>query len=352
MALESLPDEHPARRDLLEVHGAASHSANLTRQLLAFARKQTITLEVLDLNQTVASILKMLGRLIGEDIELVWKPGAEIGLVRLDPTQIDQLLANLAVNARDAIHGVGRLVIETARVDLDAEYCEQNPGFMPGGYVLLTVSDNGCGMARETQAQIFEPFFTTKPLGSGTGLGLSTVYGIVKQNNGFIHVYSELGEGTTFRIYLPNHVAPGDGVATVQKKAVRQRGTETILLVEDEVGLLELGRRLLDRLGYVVIAANGPKEALAAAVEFEGQIDLLLTDVIMPEMNGRDLWLRLKELRPGLKSVFMSGYTADVIAHHGALEEGVHFLQKPFTMDGLATKLREALHDRGEERGG
>ena len=346
MAMEALPDDHPATRDLREVHAAASHSADLTRQLLAFARKQTITLEVLDLNKTVASILKMLGRLIGEDIELVWKPGTEIGLVRLDPTQVDQLLANLAVNARDAIQGVGRLVIETARVALDAEYCEQNPGFIPGHYVLLTVSDNGCGMTREIQAQIFEPFFTTKPLGSGTGLGLSTVYGIVKQNNGFIHVYSEPGEGTTFRIYLPSHTAIGDGTTAVQKKTMRQGGTETVLLVEDEIGLLQLGRRLLERLGYVVIAANGPKQALAAAVEFEGKIDLLITDVIMPDMNGRDLWLRLKELRPGLRSVFMSGYTADVIAHHGALEEGVHFLQKPFTMDGLATRIREALHDR------
>lgn len=352
MAMEALPDDHPATRDLREVHVAASHSANLTRQLLAFARKQTITLEVLDLNQSVSSILKMLGRLIGEDIELVWKPGAEIGLVRLDRTQIDQLLANLAVNARDAIQGVGRLVIETARVELDAEYCEQNPGFIPGHYVSLTVSDNGCGMTRETQAQIFEPFFTTKPLGSGTGLGLSTVYGIVKQNSGFVHVYSEPGKGTTFRIYLPSHAEPGEVAGSVPKEVVRPRGTETVLLVEDESGLLELGRRLLDRLGYVVITANGPRQALAAAVDYPGTIDLLLTDVIMPDMNGRDLWLQLKALRPGLKSLFMSGYTADVIAHHGALEEGVHFLQKPFTMDGLATKIREALHDRDEVRGG
>lgn len=348
MAVEELPEDHPAVRDLRQVQAAGRHSADLTRQLLAFARKQTIVPEVLNLNNAVESILKMLGRLIGEDIELIWRPGPDLWPVHMDPTQVDQVLANLAVNARDAIQGVGRLVIETERVGLDADYCDQHPGCAPGDYILLSVSDSGCGMAHEVQSQIFEPFFTTKPLGSGTGLGLSTVYGIVKQNKGFISVYSEPGQGSTFQIYLPCFRPPGDSVNVPQKVHGPHRGTETVLLVEDEFALLELGHRLLERLGYVVIAANGPTQALRAAVDFPDTIDLLITDVIMPEMNGRDLWLRLKALRPGLKSLFMSGYTADVIAHQGSLEEGVHFLQKPFTMAAFAQKIREAIE---EERG-
>lgn len=349
MAIESLPEEHPAVRELRQVQTAARHSADLTRQLLAFARKQTIVPEVLQLNDIVSSILKMLGRLIGEDIEIVWKPGKDLWNVRMDPNQIDQILANLAVNARDAIQGVGRLVIETERVRLDTEYCDQHPGFAPGDFAMISVSDNGCGMTKEVQAQIFEPFFTTKPLGSGTGLGLSTVYGIVKQNDGFISVYSEPGQGTTFQIYLPCFTWPGELASAPQKAIGPHGGVETVLLVEDEVGLLELGRRLLERLGYVVIAANGPIQALSAAEDFSDRIDLLITDVIMPEMNGRDLSLRLKALRPELKFLFMSGYTADVIAHQGALEDGVHFLQKPFTMDAFARKIREALEDESGE---
>jgi signal transduction histidine kinase/CheY-like chemotaxis protein len=343
MAIEALPADHQAVHDLAQVRAAATHSAELTRQLLAFARKQATAPEVLNLNDAVGSVLKMLGRLIGEDIALIWRPGLNLGPVRLDPTQLDQILANLAVNARDAIHGVGKLVIETEGVTLDALFCEQHPGFLPGRYVLLSVSDDGCGMTHETQTQIFEPFFTTKPLGSGTGLGLSTVYGIVKQNNGFINVNSEPGKGSTFRIYLPYFVTTDESRSGLQKPVEPHGGSETVLLVEDEVGLLELGRRLLERLGYVVIAANGSTQALAASAEYKGPIDLLVTDVIMPDMNGRDLWLRLQADRPGIKSLFMSGYTADVIAHQGALEEGVHFLQKPFTMDAFATKLREAL---------
>lgn len=345
MALEVLPEEHAAAQDLAQVRVAATHSAELTRQLLAFARKQTIAPEVLDLNATVASILKMLGRLIGEDIELVWRPGEHLPPVRLDPTQIDQILANLAVNARDAIQGVGKLTIETSHTELDATYCEQHPGCSPGHYVVLSIHDDGCGMTREIQAQIFEPFFTTKPLGSGTGLGLSTVYGIVKQNSGFIDVYSEVGRGTVFRIYLPSFSLVSEAPRDVMKGAAPRGGTETVLLVEDEAGLLELGRRLLERLGYVVLAANGPTEALSMAVDFPGHIDLLITDVIMPEMNGRELWMRLKELRPTMKSLFMSGYTADVIATQGSLEPGVNFLQKPFTMDSFSSKIRDVLSE-------
>jgi len=262
----------------------------------------------------------------------------------MDPAQIDQILANLTVNARDAIAGVGKVTIETGQVTFDAAYCENHAGFIPGQYVLLAVSDNGCGMDKLVLEQLFDPFFTTKPLGRGTGLGLATVYGIVKQNQGFINVYSEPGQGTTFKIYLPRY-ASSDPVSArlMPPPAAAPTGAETVLLVEDEEALLKLGQLLLERLGYAVLAAGSPSEALKLAGTYPGVIHLLLTDVIMPEMSGRDLWQRLGALRPGLKCLFMSGYTANVIAHHGVLDEGVHFLQKPFSKEVLATKLREVL---------
>lgn len=344
MALEQTAPDSPLHADLLEIQKAAQRSADLTRQLLAFARRQTIVPQVLDLNDTIAGMLKMLGRLIGENIDLLWKPAGQMWSVNMDPAQIDQILANLVVNARDAISGVGKIVIETGQVTFDEAYCETHAGFIPGSYVLLAVNDNGCGMDRAVQEQIFDPFFTTKPQGKGTGLGLATVYGIVKQNHGFINVYSEPGNGTSFKIYLPRHASDHASIRLMPAPPAPPTGTETVLLVEDEAGLLELAARLLERLGYTVLAAENPIQAIELAETHVGAIHLLLTDVIMPEMSGRDLWQRLETIRPGLKCLFMSGYTANVIAHHGVLDPGVHFLQKPFSRQVLAMKLREVLY--------
>jgi PAS domain S-box-containing protein len=344
LALERTAPDSTLHADLLEIQNAAQRSADLTRQLLAFARKQTIAPKVLDLNDTIAGMLKMLGRLIGEDIDLLWKPTDPLWPVRMDPAQIDQILANLVVNARDAISGVGKITIETGQAIFDEAYCETRVGFIPGQYVLLAVSDDGCGMDKVILAQLFDPFFTTKPVGRGTGLGLATVYGIVKQNQGFVNVYSEPGQGTTFKIYLPRYAASDPVSVRPPEPAVMPTGTETVLLVEDEEALLKLSERLLERLGYTVLAANHPNVALHLAETYPGKIHLLLTDVIMPDMSGRDLWERLGVVRPGLKCLFMSGYTANVIAHHGVLDDGVHFLQKPFSREVLAMKLREVLH--------
>ena len=343
LALEQTAPDSPLYADLLAIQKASQRSADLTRQLLAFARKQTIAPKVLDLNDTIAGMLKMLGRLIGEDIELLWKPASTLWPVNMDPSQIDQIMANLVVNARDAITGVGKITIETGQAEFDESYCEAHAGFTPGQYVLLAVSDNGCGMSREILAQLFDPFFTTKPRGRGTGLGLATVYGIVKQNYGCINVYSEPGQGSTFKIYLPRHVADPGEASAAPPPPTAPTGAETVLLVEDEEALLKLSAQLLERLGYTVLAAGGPNQALQLAEAHPGIIHLLLTDVIMPDMSGRDLWQQLSALRPSLKCLFMSGYTANVIAHHGVLDEGVHFLQKPFSREALAAKLREAL---------
>jgi PAS domain S-box-containing protein len=343
LALQDLPPESLARECLQEIADCARRSADLTRQLLAFARQQTIAPQVLDLNDTVAGMLKMLRRLIGEDIDLAWLPGKDLGPVKVDPSQIDQILANLCVNARDAIKGVGKITIETGNVVLDEAYVAGHVEARVGEYVRLAVSDNGCGMSPEVRAHLFEPFFTTKGLGQGTGLGLATVYGIVKQNNGFIGVYSEPGQGTTFQIHLPRHAAPTVSPAGPEAAPAPGRGHETILLVEDEPALLRISRRVLENLGYRVLAARGPGEAIQLAREHAGTIHLLMTDVVMPEMNGRDLAKNLLSQYPHLKRLFMSGYTADVIAHHGVLDPGIHFLQKPFTVEALADKVREAL---------
>ena len=343
LALEQTTPDCPLYDDLLAIQKAAQRSADLTRQLLAFARKQTIAPRVLDLNDTITGMLNMLGRLIGEDIDLLWKPADALWPVNMDPSQIDQIMANLVVNARDAIADVGKITIETGQVEFDESYCEAHAGFMPGQYVLMAVSDNGCGMSKEVLAQLFDPFFTTKPRGRGTGLGLATVYGIIKQNHGFINVYSEPGQGSTFKIYLPRHTA--DLVETrAAPPATAPIGAETVLLVEDEEALLKLSAQMIERLGYTVLAAGGSNQALQLAAAHPGVIHLLLTDVIMPDMSGRDLWQRLSALRPDLKCLFMSGYTANVIAHHGVLDDGVHFLQKPFSREALAAKLREALY--------
>jgi len=328
--------------DLLQISQAAQRAADLTRQLLAFARKQTVSPRVLDLNRTVASMLGMLNRVIGEDIELIWTPGFDPRPVKMDPAQIDQILANLLVNARDAISGVGSVTIETGNAVLDEAYCGVNPGFVPGEYVLLAVSDTGSGMDKETISHIFEPFFTTKDVGKGTGLGLAMVYGIVKQNNGFINVHSEPGHGTTFKIYLPWCQAQAETEDGVQEK-ITPGGTETVLVVEDEKMILEFVCTILEERGYKVLSAGTPADALSMARKYNSPIHLLITDVVMPGMNGRELKEELMPLSPDIKTLYMSGYTADVITIKGIIDEGTAFLQKPFTIDSLALKVREVL---------
>jgi PAS domain S-box-containing protein len=343
LALLQADEHHDLYSDLKEIQKAANRSVNLTKQLLAFARKQTISPRQLNLNDTVESLLNMLRRLIGEDIDLVWQPAPDLWPVKMDPTQIDQILANLCVNARDAIAGVGKLTIETGKKTFDCVYCKEHPGFIPGDFVLLAVSDSGCGMDKDTLGKLFEPFFTTKEVGKGTGLGLATIYGIVKQNNGFINVYSEPGQGSTFRIYLPRHMAEKEGDMAVPEKKSAAGGTETILLVEDEPTILRMTRMMLERKGYTVISAATPAQALEKAQNHAGAIDLLMTDVVMPEMNGRDLATKITALYPEIRLLFMSGYTANVIAHQGILDKGVAFIQKPFSMAELAEKIREVI---------
>jgi PAS domain S-box-containing protein len=345
LALDQVDPAQSLYADLEEIRKAATRSADLTRQLLAFARKQTVAPKVLDLNATVVTMLTMLQRLIGEDINLTWQPAANLWKIRMDPSQIDQILANLCVNARDAIAGVGKVTIQTGHRTFTEDYCATHPGFTPGDYVLLAVSDDGCGMDKDTLAHIFDPFFTTKAIGQGTGLGLATVYGIVKQNNGSISVNSDPNHGTTFRVYLPRHGDSVDLAATGAGAAPAPRGHETILLVEDEIVVLTMATKMLTRQGYPVLAANTPGEAIRLAREHAGEIHLLVTDVVMPEMNGRVLAKQLLSRHPRLKRLFMSGYTADIIAHRGVLEEGVHFIQKPFSIESLAAAVREALDD-------
>jgi two-component system cell cycle sensor histidine kinase/response regulator CckA len=343
MALEEIDPNQPLFANLEEVRKAALRSADITGQLLAFARKQTIAPKVLNLNKTVQNSLKMIQRLIGEDIDLTWIPGEKVWPIKTDPSQIDQILTNLCVNARDAIADVGKVTIETNNVVIDEAYCEQHVEFMPGEYTMLAVSDSGCGMDSDTLENVFEPFFTTKSLDKGTGLGLSSVFGTVKQNNGFINVYSEPNHGTTFKIYLPRHKT--EGVKAPDEKADQSiaQGNATILLVEDELSILKTTTMMLERLGYTVMAAETPGEAIELAVTHTGEINLLMTDVVMPEMNGRDLAKNILSLYPGLKFLFMSGYTANVIAHHGVLDEGVNFIQKPFSRAQLGAKVQEAL---------
>ncbi len=345
----AIMDADPAgslHNDLNEVLKAARRAKEITRQLLTFARKQTIDPKVLDLNQTVENMIKMLRRLIGEDIDLVWLPGKNLCPVKMDPSQIDQILANLCVNARDAIEGVGKITIETDMVTFDKAYCADHKGFIPGEFVLLAVSDNGCGIDKEVLDKIFEPFFTTKDVDKGTGLGLATVYGIVKQNNGFSNIYSESGVGTSIKIYLPQHEGNAVEIKGESTEEILQGSGETILVVEDDLSILTLAQKILQGLNYTVLIADTPKKAMSLVQENTSKIHLFITDVIMPEMNGRELSEHLQSIYPDLKCVFMSGYTADAIAHHGVLDEGVHFIQKPFSKGDLATIVRKVL-DRG-----
>lgn len=345
-ALMETDSHQPLHANLEEIRKAAERSADLTRQLLAFARKQTIAPKVLNLNEIVSGILKMLHRLIGEDIQLTWQPSADLWPVKVDPSQIDQILANLCVNSRDSINDIGKITIETYNSTIDENYYVNNPDAVPGEYVTLSVSDDGCGMDKETMAHIFEPFFTTKVVGEGTGLGLATVFGAVKQNNGFINVYSEPGLGSRFTIYIPRHTGKTRQIPTEEATIEIPRGQESILLVEDEPAILKMVSMILTRHGYTVLQANTPSDAVRLAKGNSNAIHLLITDVVMPEMNGLDLAKELQSLYPHLKCLFMSGYTADVIAHHGVLDEEVHFIQKPFSLTELAIKVREVLDDQ------
>ncbi|GAB6145745.1 response regulator [Desulfocicer niacini] len=335
----------PVRTNLKEILKATKRATDITRHLLAFARKQTIAPKVLDLNKNVENMIKMLRRLIGEDIDFAWSPGADLWSIKMDPSQIDQILVNLCVNARDAITGVGKITIETKIMSFDAAYCADHHGFIPGEFVMLAVSDNGCGIDKEILNNIFEPFFTTKDLDKGTGLGLSTVYGIVKQNNGFINVYSEPGIGTTIKIYLARHKGNAVNIPKENTEKILAGHGETILIVEDDPSILKLARLILDKLNYIVLTQDTPEGAIRLAEEYAGEIHLVVTDVIMPEMNGLELANRLQSIYPNLKRIFMSGYTSNTIAHHGVLDEGVHFLQKPFSQKDLAIIVRKVLYE-------
>ncbi|MEK7447076.1 MAG: PAS domain S-box protein [candidate division NC10 bacterium] len=330
-----------AHRDITLIEQTAMRAAALTKQLLAFSRKQVLEPRVLDLNGVVSGMVVMLRRLIGEDIDLAVRPGPDLGHVNADPGQVEQVIVNLVVNARDAMPQGGKLTLETANVELDARYVRQHPGARPGSYVMLAVSDTGIGMDAEIQARVFEPFFTTKEPGKGTGLGLSTVYGIVKQSDGYISLSSEPGRGTTFTIYLPRVEAPA--ATEGQVVSTPAGGSETILVVEDEDEVRALAREVLEQSGYTVLAASGPAEALGIAERHAGPIHLILTDVVMPHMSGPRLVKEIAPLRPGIKVLYMSGYTADAIAQHGILDPGLSLLQKPFLPHALARKVREVL---------
>ncbi len=346
--LNRLRPDGRTRDDLVLMQKTVERAAGLTKQLLAFSRKQILQPRVLDLNAVVGGIAPLLARLIREDIELTTRLDGELGRVRADPGQIEQVIMNLAVNARDAMPAGGRLTIETANVELDDRYARDHAGVEPGPYVMLAVSDTGSGMDADTQAHIFEPFFTTKEAGKGTGLGLSTVYGIVKQSGGHVWVYSEPGRGTSFKIYLPRVEAPADMLAA-EAAATPPRGSETILLVEDDEGVRDLAREILQAFGYRVLEAGHGNEALAVARHHPGPLHLLVTDVVMPGMSGREVAEALARERPETKALYLSGYTENAVVHHGVVEASMAFLQKPFTPDTLAREVREVL-DQGPNR--
>ena len=348
MLLDRLPHgsadrQNPALQNVEQIQQAAERAAALTRQLLAFSRMQVLQPRVLDLNEVVAGMIQMVSRVIGANIELAFLPGANLGRVKADPSQIEQVALNLVVNARDAMPDGGRLTIETSNVQLERDYATQHAVVDPGPYVMLTVSDSGTGMDAATKARIFEPFFTTKAQGRGTGLGLATVYGVVKQSGGYVWVYSELGHGTTFKVYLPMVQAPAEKTAPEKTVQGHEPGTETILFVEDEQSVRELVSEYLSARGYQVLDAADGVQALEIAAAHGGKIQLLITDVVMPRLSGRELAARLTAARPNLKVLYISGYTDDSVFRHGVLQGGMDFLQKPFNLKALAAKIREVL---------
>ena len=347
LLLDRMPNDSSMRNGVQQMEKAADRAASLTRQLLAFSRKQVLQPRVLDMNDVVAGMIKMFSRVIGENIEMAFVPGAKLGRTKADPGQIEQVLLNLVVNARDAMPNGGRLTIETGNVKLDRSYAAGHAAVEPGPYVMLTVTDTGCGMDAETQARIFEPFFTTKEAGKGTGLGLATVYGVVKQSGGYIWVYSEVGQGSTFKIYLPQVAEEVEAPVVDQQAPASTAGTETILFVEDEQSVRELVRDYLCGMGYEVLDASDGMDALEIALAHKSPIDILITDVVMPRLSGRDLAAKLSARWPSLKVLFISGYTDDTIVRHGVLEGGVAFLQKPFNLNALSEKIREILKGEG-----
>ncbi|MGD9547621.1 MAG: PAS domain S-box protein [Candidatus Krumholzibacteriia bacterium] len=348
LALTLIPSNLPSSHLLREIIKASENAGELTRQLLTFARKQVISPRLIDLDQSVEGMLGMLGRLLGENIELTWRPGGGGLTVKLDPTQLNQILVNLCVNARDAMDGGGRISIGTRRVVIGSGECRAGSDSRPGTYAALVVGDNGRGMDKGTLERIFEPFFTTKGIGRGTGLGLATVYGIVKQNGGFIHASSEVGRGTSFSVHLPLlEKGAADHLPEHQIKA-GVRGTETVLVVEDNPAILEMIRRMLEDCGYRVMQAESPARAIDLVVSRKERIDLMITDVIMPGMNGKELSEEIRRHCPGIDCLFMSGYSPDVISRQGILDEGIHFIQKPFTLEGLTSTVRSVLDDRSE----
>jgi len=342
LMLEDLPTDDPDREGLLDIRSASERAAVLTRQLLTFSRQQVVSPQVLRLNDLVLELEKLLRRLLGEDVAIRVAVAPDCGGVKADPGQLEQVIVNLAVNARDAMPSGGRLTIETKNVDLDANYPTDRVTIPAGSYVMLAVTDTGTGMDAPTKARIFEPFFTTKPVGKGTGLGLATVYGAVKQSGGYIWLYTEVGQGTSFKIYLPR-VDAVEPQAAADEAAVLLDGSETVLVAEDEDAVRQIIEKALQARGYRVMVARDGTEALALASGHAGQIDLLVTDVVMPDMNGRVLSQRLTQVRPTIKTLYLSGYTDDAILHHGVLEEGVAFLQKPFSLGALARKVREVI---------
>src|SRR5205809_934770 len=343
LLLEDLGHHDPRRADVDEIRRSAERAAGLTRQLLAFSRQQVLQPKVVDLNALVLDMDKLLRRLIGEDVELATVLYPTLGRVTADPGQLEQVIVNLAVNARDAMPQGGKLTLETRNIDLDSSYTLEHSLVKPGPYVQLTVSDSGIGMDEETQAHAFEPFFTTKPRGQGTGLGLAMVYGTVKQSGGFIWVYSEPGHGATFKIYLPRVDTPTEPATLPAPTVQPARGSETVLLAEDEPAVRAIAQQALERHGYTVLAAPSGAAALALAAQHAATIDLLLTDVVMPGMSGRDLADRLTAQRPGIRVLYISGYTDNAIVRHGMLEPGLAYLQKPFRPDALVRKVREVL---------
>jgi len=342
LLIDELVRQDELRGHVQEIKNSVERAAGLTRQLLAFSRQQVLAAQVLDLNRAIVTLAKLLRRLIGEDIELVMVEGSGLARVKADPGQVEQVIMNLAVNARDAMPRGGRLTIETSNIEVDAAYAQSHYPMTPGSYVMLAVSDTGVGMDAGIQGHIFEPFFTTKEMGKGTGLGLATVYGIVKQSGGFIWVQSEVGKGTTFRIYFP-FAQEEPSADAVMEQVVVAGGSETVLLVEDEEKVRSLMRRYLVARGYTILEARNGQEALVIAGHHKGAIQLLMTDVVMPSMGGRELAELLLPLHPGMKVLFVSGYTHDAIHHDGVMDSGATLLQKPFTAEVLAAKVREVL---------
>ncbi|OHD71951.1 MAG: hypothetical protein A2W19_02155 [Spirochaetes bacterium RBG_16_49_21] len=341
----NLSSDDPFFKNVLEIERAALHSKDITHKLLAFSRKEIIAPKSLNLNGLIAGTQKTLIRLIGEDLELYFHPVNNLWKIKFDRSQMEQILVNLAVNARDAMPNGGKLTIETNNIRLDEAYCRVHLGFSPGDYVQLVVSDDGAGMGKDTLAHVFEPFFTTKETGKGTGLGLATVYGIVKQNDGFINVYSEPGRGTTFKIYIRRSMEEGD-VTEETEEALPASGTGTILVVEDDDMVRAMTIEMLEVIGYTTLSTGNPLEALSFFERGDTHIDLVITDVVMPKMSGKELIDRIEAIRPGVKALFMSGYTTNVIADRGVLKEGVHFIQKPFSMSDLTRKAYDAINDR------